>query len=337
MMGLVFCDGFDSYGLATDLGKKWQTVQAPWKWVASAGRFGAGCIQSDGSATGKLLVTSGIGGTGNNVFAAWMKFSTSPASGNNSFMYGTDGTGAISGDWLWLNSSGLIGIGIPFNAAYTTAPKFVCDNVYHWIEWTSNSGTRTLFIDNIQQFTFSDAHGNSPVSFGFQAVPGITMTIDDTIWYDSTTGAPTPATNFPLGSRQITTIRPVSDGVCTYASLSSGTTHFSLVNEVNPNGDTNYCEDGTSGNQDLFNMSALGFTPAGITTVMANAYMETGVPGTINNQLVCKSGTTTGASSSLVTSNSYSTRQASFPIDPNTSAAWVPTALAAAQFGYKNP
>lgn len=336
-MGLAFCDGFDSYGLATDLSKKWQTVQAPWKWVAGAGRFGGGCIQSDGSATGKVLATSGILTTQNNAAGFWVRFSGIPTSTNQAFMVCVDGTGAIGQDWLWLNSSGLIGIGIPFNAAVTTAPKFVCDNIYHWVEWSTIGGQRTLFIDNIQQFTFGDAHANAPASWGFQSVSGITMTIDDAILYDSTTGNPTPATNYPLSSRQITTLRPVSDGVCNFGTLSSGTAHFSLVNEVNPDGDTSYCEDGTSGHQDLFNMSSLGFTPAGITTVMANAYMETGVPGTISNQLVCKSGATTSPSGSAVTSNSYSTRQASFPVDPNTSAAWVPSALAAAQFGYKCP
>jgi hypothetical protein len=336
-MGLIFCDGFDSYGLAGDLGKKWQTVQSPWQWVAGAGRFGGGCARAISTGGGKLVSTVGSVPTNANCFCFWLKVSAPPAA-QSTIIAPVDGTGTVNGEYLAINTNGNIAMYVPFQGgAGTIAPMFIADNVWHWIEWeTVGAGSRLLYIDNIQQISTSDAHGATTFSVAVLSIAGITITIDDLIAFDNSTGVPTVA-NFPLGSRQITTLRPVSDGAVNFATLSAGTTHFNLVNEVNPDGDTSYCEDGASGHQDLFNMSALGFTPAGITTIMANAYMETGVPGTINNQMVCKSGATTTPSSSLVTSNVYSTRQASFPQDPNTSAAWTPSGLAAAQFGYKCP
>ena len=138
-------------------------------------------------------------------------------------------------------------------------------------------------------------------TYGFISPPGITTTIDDEIYYDDAAGAPTASTNWPIGPRQISTIRPASDGTCTFATLSSGTSHFSLVNETNPDKDTSYCEDGTSGDQDLFNMAALGYSPTVINAVVANAYLENPAGGVINNQLFCKSGGTTTASASVAT------------------------------------
>ena len=197
-MAIVFTDSADAYAAGADLLKKWQTVQSPWTYAAGAGRFGGGAIQSSGSAAGKLLATSGLLTTGSNAMGAWVKFSASPSTASQPFMVYVDGSSNIGQDWLFLNTAGTISIGIPFSGNAATGPKNVCDNIYHWIEWASNSGQRTLFVDNVQQFTFGDAHANTPASFGFQSVTGITMTVDDVVMYDSTTGAPTPAAGFPL-------------------------------------------------------------------------------------------------------------------------------------------
>ena len=333
-MAIIFTDSFDSYAASGDLTKKWQVVQSPWTWVAGAGRFGGGAAQSNGGATGKLLAPQGIITTTSNACGFWFKISAPPAA--TSVIFGlVDGTGAILADYFQLTTAGQLQIETPFGAN-ATSPMVVTDNVYHWFEWRTDADRRNLYLDNISQFTYSDAHGVTGSTFGFQAPPGVAMTIDDVVYYDSTAGAPTPNASYPISSRQISVLRPVSDGACNFATLSSGSTHFNLVNEASPD-TTSYCEDGTSGHQDLFNMSALGYTPASITGVMANVYLQTGVPGTISNQIVCKSGATTTASSSAVTPNTYFNRQVAFNVDPNTGAAWTPAGLAAAQFGYKNP
>jgi hypothetical protein len=109
-----------------------------------------------------------------------------------------------------------------------------------------------------------------------------------------------------------------------------------LVNETVPDGDTTYVQDGTSGDQDLLNMSSMGTAPAVITGVMSNLYLENPSSGSINFNHVCKSGAAAAnASASTIAPASYQTMQASYPTDPNTSAAWTAANLDAAQFGYK--
>ena len=334
------CDGFDSYASGSDLIKKWAVVQSPWTWNATAGKFGGGALVAGTGAAGQIRKALGFPASATNYARGfWIKFSGAPSTAQIFATWFDTGPNATGG--LRLETTGAIsqmnynGGGISF-----TGGAIVTDNLWHWIELRSNPAFNSacgFYVDGSLQGSANNGNGFGISTYGFISVPGITTTIDDEYYYDDATGAPTATTNWPVGPRQISTIRPASDGPCTFGTLSSGTAHFGLVNEVNPDGDASYCEDGASGSQDLFNMSALGYPPLVINAVVVNAYLENPAGGVINNQLVCKSGGVTTASASAATAVNYKTAQATFSVDPNTSAAWTPSGLSVAQFGYKNP
>jgi hypothetical protein len=337
-MALVGCDGFDSYAATADLTKKWYRADSQWTWSSSAGKFGGGCAVGSTTAGGLLVQTPGVITGSPNCMGFWGKFGASLPSANSVFAGLAQGNGAPSVAFQVQTSGKVFAFGSGSMSGGTGTS--MCDGLWHWYEILTNNGfngTTQAYVDGV--LIASGANGLSSGTFtniSFQTVGNTALTLDDCIAYDSTTGAPTNS-NFPLGPRQITTLRPTSDGVCSFATLSSGATHFSLVNEVNPDGDTTYVEDSTSGHQDLLNFASLAYNPSVINAVMLNAYLENPYGGAINNQLIVKSVATTTTSASGVTPINYATRQVGFGADPNTSAAWTSTGLNAAQFGYKNP
>lgn len=343
-MALNFCDGFDSYAATADLTKKWRTAAVPWTWVANAGRFGAGAVVSTGSVGGGQLATQlNIPGPGYG--PSWLQwgfhFKASAPPSSTQLLFGVYTSGAVLSLDMRIDNTGRIVFYVAGAALGSPVGVFnICDGAWHWIELQVQGRTGQAFWDlYVDAIHCGSIQGGLQGSFltgyyAFNSIPSITMTIDDLVCWDSTGSS---FNGFPLGPRLITTLRPTSDGVCNFATLSAGTTHFNLINEVNPDGDTSYVEDGTSGHQDLLNFPGLGYIPTDISCAVVNAYMKTGVIGTINNQMVCKSGATTAASASATTASTYITQQQGFGADPNTSAAWTLAGLTAAQFGYKNP
>jgi hypothetical protein len=213
------------------------------------------------------------------------------------------------------------------------------DTQWHWIELLFNANgaqRQALYWDGIVQWDGAYtclAGTNSIGQFLISTYNNESVLFDDIMAYGNT-GAPT-ASNFPLGPQRIDTTRAASDGVVNFATLSAGTTHFSLINETFPDGDTSYVQDTTSGNQDLLNYGALPITPVSITGVMANCYVENPSAGSKNIGQVCSSSSVLATGSSIVAPTAYRTIQQDFSTDPNTSAAWTASGLNAAQFGYK--
>jgi hypothetical protein len=333
---LIACDGFDSNTATGDLNKKWGFVQAPWQYASGVGKFGGGAAVAATTGGGKLARTPGILTNLTNTHGFWLKTSGTPAAAATIEAV-TDVNFNNQNAPLQLQTNGTLSL---LGPATTTGTINVCDGNWHWVEikrfYAPGSASFVIYVDTIAQGSTGGNASGSPGTYDFISAAGITIWIDDDILYDDSTGVPTSA-NFPIGPRQISTLRPTSDGVCTFSTLSAGTSHYALVNETSPDGDASYVQDGTSGDQDLLNFTSLGYTPASITAVMGNIYVDNPSGGLINNQLVCKSGATTAISAGANTPTIYVTRQAAFNVDPNTSAAWTAAGVNAAQFGYKVP
>src|SRR5215471_14133509 len=81
-MGLKFSDGFDQYGLTTDLSNLWSTVGSPWTWNATAGRNGGGAMQAATTGAGQLatpIATIAVASPNPIGVAFWLKVSAAPA------------------------------------------------------------------------------------------------------------------------------------------------------------------------------------------------------------------------------------------------------------------
>jgi hypothetical protein len=339
---LRFSDSCDTYAIIADVQKKWALVDSSFTISTTGGRFGGGCIINGGGVAGRLISSRlNVMNTNAGVVGFYFKASANPAS-PSPFWQAVGPVNSPIVSQLNLLASGQIQV-YGFNVTLTsgfTSINTVTDNNWHWIEYQFGA-LSTLYIDGIangsQTFT-NDNVTNSVIRSQHQlvAVAGIAISFDDIYIYDSATPLPTTS-SYPIGPRQITVTRPVSDNTIGFATASAGTTHFNLVNENVPDGDTTYVQDSTAGNQDLLNMGALPYTPANITGVMTNLYVDNPNAGTINIEAICKSGTAAVApATAQQTPLIYQTLQFPFSVDPNTGVAWVPAALNAAQFGYKN-
>jgi hypothetical protein len=333
---LRFCDSFDAASSSGDLTKKWASADASWTWASGAGKFGGGCLVNTGASGGKqILSPAWVPPNQQFCMGFYLKASAAPAALSPVAL-------VMQAPTAWMSIS-LTTAG--FAAFYDsqggtlrqTSTIPVCDNNWHWIEFRSDgfNNNAYLYVDNVLQGALFPCGGYSPANIAFQSAAGITVSIDDPVFYDSS-GAVPNFTVFPLGARQITVVRPSSDGTVQFGTVVGGTgTHASCLNETAPDGDTSYVEDGTVGDQDLLNMGALGYTPATITCVVENLYVENAAGGTVNINSACKSGATTSTGTAIATPLTYRTVQWAFPTDPNTSAAWTASGLNAAQFGYK--
>lgn len=337
-MALRFTDSFDACSSSSDLSKKWASVGTGWVWSSGAGKFGGGAAYNDGTnGSGNLIQSAGARlNNAANVVGMYFKANTSPGSTLPFFRVYSS---AAAAQWsLRLNSSGTVTLyGVSGdNTAEVNSLNSICDNNFHWIEAYCTGGAQGLYVDNILQGTNTTAGTATADHFALISISGVQTTIDDILIYDNNTGVPTTA-NTPLNARQITVTRPTSDGTVGFATVVGGTgSHASAVNEVSPDGDTSYVQDGTNVNFDLYNFGALGFTPQTITAAMLNFYVENQAGGTININSTCSSNGTIGNGTAQVTPGIYQTLQFPYPTDPHTSAAWTPTNLNNAQFGPLN-
>ena len=337
-MALVFCDGFDSYTATADLTKKWRVAQSPWTWSATAGSMGGGGIVAATTGGGQLATQPYLSSSTLSAVGFYFKASGPPAS-TLSLLAGYN-TGNSIGMEMRLLSTGLFQIWDQGATASLPLAVNICDGNWHWIEFadvnaSAGNNTFSVYVDGVSCGSTVIFGGSFTYAYWqFTSIAGITITIDDFITWDLNAS---PFTAFPLGPRQIATIRPVSDGACTFGTVVGAGLHSSAVNEVTPDGDASYVQDGRSGDQDLYNYGALGYTPGSISGVMLNSYLENPNVGSINFQGACASGATTSLGTPTLSPSVYQTLQTPYVNDPNTSAAWTVAGLNAAQFGIKVP
>lgn len=334
-MAVVFCDGCDSYTATADILYKWD-INSGWVYNATSGRNGGGGLRSV-TGVGALTTRLASMAVTEHCQAMWFKASTAPA-GTVDFI--TPQTSAnVSLNKLRITSSGLLTLANASNSAIAgPGTRNICDNQWHWIEvrmkHAGGVSGYSAYIDTVLDFSNFTVSGSSGTvdHIVINGLLAATVDIDDFMVWEDTAGGPQLA-SIPLGPRQITTLRPNGDNTQAF-TRSTGSTNYNLVNEQASDGDTSYVQDGTSGDQDLYEYATFATDPATITAVMLNSMLMNPNPGTINFQNVCKS-TSTSLGTSTITPSAYSIKQTSFPTDPNTGSAWTPNNLAAAQFGIK--
>ena len=344
---LRFCDGFDSYGSSTDLIKKWSGgVDSSWTWGSTAGRFGGPGVSNAGAAAGKFIRSPlGLASVANQSVVAigfWLKISANPAAATQllQILYSS---AAVAYD-MQVTTAGKLATYNAGGGVCQTSIAAVCDNAWHWVETTwfqagAGQVTTWMWIDNVTQGNGTSSGGTGAAdSFQLGSIAGVTVSIDDVVWYDSNGGAPVAASGSgQLNSRQIVTTRPANDFAIGFSTTSSGSTHYNLLNEVNPDGDSSYVQDGTVGDQDLFTMGTIGGSPSNFSAVMTNVYCENVTGGFINIAGVCKSGIAAqNVTTAVVTPAAYNHVQFSFGVDPNTNAPWTQAGINAAVFGFRN-
>lgn len=337
----LFADGFDSYSATADMTKKWDSINGSFAaFSAAAGIEGGGALVITGAsgtacATKQVRAPSSSSNFTDDYVAFWVKISAAPAarvilleavaggSFNSTLALNIESTGRLS-----MSSGGQGGVAAPF----------VCDNQFHFVEMelrkTTVSGTSfSLAIDEVQctsGSTGATGAANGTDSWALFST-GLTVTIDDVVFWDATGSAPN---SYPLGVKAIETIRPNGAGANTDFTLHGAATNYQCVNESNADDDGTYVSDATAGHYDLYDYASLSATPASIQAVITNhrARPATASTPTVRAKAKSNSSLANGTSVSLG-GLTYKMQQDIFVTDPDTSAAWTGAGVNAAQFG----
>lgn len=153
------------------------------------------------------------------------------------------------------------------------------------------------------------------------------------IWDDSGS-----VNNDWLGERIVYTIFPDADTADADWTLSTGSDGYNLINDVPPDGDTNYLESATAGDESIFGLQDLpvaGVSISGI-QVFAHAKKDEAAEASILAGPVTSGGTKIyPADAFLATKDQYLYTFNVTETNPDTSAPWTASDLAAVKLGLK--
>lgn len=156
-----------------------------------------------------------------------------------------------------------------------------------------------------------------------------TPRFDDYFIMDGTGGS----YNDFVGQSKINAIVPNGDTATVDWTISGGSNHWELVDDLDPDDDTNYVEDTVSTNQDRWTYSAL----ADMGTIDALC-LVTDVRVTDGNTydlttVVKSGGTEYTANAGTISSTSYAMPERLMLVDPDTSAAWTQSGVNSVEMG----
>jgi len=118
-------------------------------------------------------------------------------------------------------------------------------------------------------------------------------------------------------------------------STSAGTTHYSLVDEVPPDGDMTWVSSATSGQLDLFTYTSPAYPSATILGIQLTTTCRVTDANTFGLYAVVYSGSENDGTPQTISSTTYADYRRIVETDPNTGAAWTIAGLSAAKFGVK--
>jgi hypothetical protein len=113
-------------------------------------------------------------------------------------------------------------------------------------------------------------------------------------------------------------------------------TNSGMVNDYAQDGDTTYISGSTAGNMDLYTLNSSDISAiitGSIFDVEISQLVKKNDSGTKSTAIVVKSDTATATSSTKTLNTAYNYQSMTQNTDPNTSATWTKTALAAAKIG----
>ena len=162
----------------------------------------------------------------------------------------------------------------------------------------------------------------------------VTLNYDDFYLLD-TAGS---INNDLLGDRAVQTIIPNGNGNSSQmvGSDADSVDNYLHVDEgtAGPDDDTSYVQSATSGNKDTYAYSNLSGA-ASVNGVVIKTVGKKVDAGAADGKAVARSSTTEADSAALGFSTNYTIKNFVRETDPNTSAAWAPSAVDAAEFGVK--
>lgn len=220
-------------------------------------------------------------------------------------------------------------------AGYTSFQvKVVISDTVGSIEVRLNgSTTPVLNLTNVDTRDSTTAPTVNEVRLGVGAVSsmfGADVFLDDLVIWD-TTGT---VNNDWLGDLRVDSYMPNGDGDTVTMTPSTGTTHYTLVDEV-PASATDYVIGDAAGEKDLFAMGNMSHTPTVVHAVIPVAHMLKTDAGLRETTLVVKSGGIEYDGPSIALSTTGVKYGRIVERNPNGDVAWTKSSVDAVQVGVK--
>lgn len=334
---LLLMEGWAGYSTTTDIAAEYAATGS-YQMNTSGGRWGGNCIimANGGGAVRKQL---GVGFT-----QAWTGFAhhRDRVGGGDDriaqWCSGNDGT--IELTLTFNNSTGILKVWrgnlvtlLASSTAFIANPQ----SFWHFFDWgvtfDGSAGRVEVYCDGVRLINATGLNTKqtsatylSAIQIGSPGVDAVWLYYSD--WY---------ATLGPrIGDMRVAARMPTSDASPNVGTPSTGTTHWSLVDE-NPINYTDYVTlTNVNGNAEMFGLASL--TASAITVygvrVSATGLKSNGV-NAFNIAVVCKSGASSSVSDPLGLSSGtlWAGISKLFPSDPATGAAWTVSAAGAMTAG----
>jgi len=327
-MALLFVDGFDHYATA-DITKKWNSTSGA-TIDPTGGRRGGGAFKSlaAGAAT-KAIPPSPT------VVIGWA-WKVGDLGGTLLTLYNA---GQVH-DRLMVLGTGQMQAQLADGMVHATSTNSVAAGNWYYMEFKifihDTAGTIELRVNGAPWFALT-GRDTRYATYG-AAVDGFMITGGNGIaWVDDlyvldTTGT---SNNDFLGDQRVDTLYPTADGTYSQFTPSTGTTHYTLVDETAPN-TTDYVDGTAAGQRDSYQFSDLtALAVQNIAGVQVNAAILKDDAGARSVCTFARSSTTDGDGASVALSTSQLYVSQVYPTNPNGGAAWSESAVNAAEFGVK--
>ncbi len=335
-MTLLFADSFDHY-VTADITKKWKSASAANATInSSAGRRSGGCLVAQNTLYTAMLVPLSSIATVITGFALNVGVSTTgqvllitdSTTVQCSLRWNTDGSLSFyRGNASTLLGSSAAGI-VPLSTWTYVEVKVNIHNTTGTVEVRVN-GSASPVINLTGQNTRSTSN-NFATGISYTTVSGLNSTsFDDLVVLDT---AGSTNNNF-LGDIRIDALYPNGDGNYSQFTPSTGTTHYTLVDETTPN--TSDYNDGASVNdRDSYTMGNLSsLASQTVYAVQTNIACAKDDAGSKSAASFIRSSSTNGDGSSVALSTSQVYISQIFETDPNGSVAWTESTVNAAEVG----
>lgn len=247
--------------------------------------------------------------------------------------------------WVRLNTNGTLSLYRGSTLLGTTAAALF-QNVWHHVELNTlihaSAGTADLAIDGMTSAGFAltglNTLGSTSAAwdefrFGgyFAAIGSAAEEVDVSMPF--VLDGSGSQCNTRLGPARVDAQAPTSDGNYTAWTLSTGSSHFAVVDEAQGNGDTDYASTATAGNKESYNHAALVASAATIVFVQLDAQVKREDAGAAGVKGLWRRAGTDYLSAEQGVPLSYAHNRFIYELDPSTGAAWTESNFNSAEIG----
>jgi hypothetical protein len=334
MCALVFMDSFDHYATA-DISNKWPLTVGSGSIAPGQGRRGTQSFRAGGDASyvARLFVPAPTW-----VVGMSLRFQSIFSAGAHPLLDWSDGNTPQA--QVHVTTTGQLELRRGTSVVLATSTVGLGFDTTYYLEWLltihGSAGVSTVRIDGVPVVSVSSANTQATgsalanrVRIGNLATATALIDLDIDDCYVCTN-----QTTF-LGDCRVDYLPPTGDGTYQAWTPSAGTSHFALVDELAPNGDTDYLSNATPGARESHHFPSLPSMPnPQIRGVQHALCARKDDAGTRQVRSLLVSGATTQVGTTLHTmALSYVSYQELYEVDPQTGVAWTVPGVNALEAG----